>query len=109
MPYIASMGIYMIKAEVVKQLLENDFPDANDFGGEVIPGAKERGMHVQAFLFDGYWEDIGTVGAFYNANLQVTQPNAPFRHRLSPSLLQSTNLLLMLLVSRMKRCLCTPI
>lgn len=78
MPYIASMGIYVIKAEVMKRLLETDFPDANDFGGEVIPGATKMGMKVQAFLFDGYWEDIGTVDAFYQANLQITQPNPPF-------------------------------
>lgn len=73
------MGIYMIKADVMKRLLEDDFPEANDFGGEVIPGATKMGRHVQAFLFDGYWEDIGTVGAFYKANLLVTQPNSPFR------------------------------
>jgi len=74
------MGIYVIKAEAMKKLLEEDFPDANDFGGEVIPGATAQGMRVQAFLFDGYWEDIGTVGAFYHANLQVTQPDAPFQY-----------------------------
>lgn len=79
LPYIASMGIYVIKADVVKQLLFQDFPDANDFGGEVIPGATMNGMRVQAFLFDGYWEDIGTVGAFYEANLQTAQANPPFR------------------------------
>lgn len=78
LPYIASMGIYVIKADVVKQLLDDDFPDANDFGGEVIPGATANGMRVQAFLFDGYWEDIGTVGAFYQANLQTTELNPPF-------------------------------
>lgn len=79
-PYIASMGIYMIKADVMKRLLDHEFPDANDFGGEVIPGATKMGQHVQAYLFDGYWEDIGTVGAFYEANLQITQHNPPFRY-----------------------------
>lgn len=74
------MGIYMIKADVMNSLLGADFPKANDFGGEVIPGATEMGKHVQAFLFDGYWEDIGTVGAFYEANISVTQPNPPFRY-----------------------------
>jgi len=78
LPYIASMGIYVIKAEVVKKLLDDDFREANDFGGEVIPGATQSGYKVQAFLFDGYWEDIGTVGAFYQANLALTKPNPPF-------------------------------
>ena len=56
------------------------FPDANDFGNEVIPGAKQAGMKVQAYAFKGYWEDIGTVEAFYNANLALTNPTtAQFR------------------------------
>ena len=53
---------------------------ANDFGSEVIPGAKDMGMHVQAYLYDGYWEDIGTIEAFYNANLALTKtPKPDFR------------------------------
>lgn len=50
---------------------------ANDFGSEVIPGAKDLGMHVQAYLYDGYWEDIGTIEAFYNANLALTKNPKP--------------------------------
>ena len=60
---------------------------ADDFGSEVIPGAKDMGMHVQAYLYDGYWEDIGTVEAFYDANLALTDEPAPkFRctHGCSP-------------------------
>ncbi len=53
---------------------------ANDFGSEVIPGAKDMGMHIQAYLYDGYWEDIGTVEAFYEANLALTDnPTPKFR------------------------------
>lgn len=53
---------------------------ANDFGSEVIPGAKDMGMHVQAYLYDGYWEDIGTIEAFYEANLALTKtPKPDFR------------------------------
>lgn len=53
---------------------------ANDFGSEVIPGAKDMGMHIQAYLYDGYWEDIGTVEAFYEANLALTDsPKPKFR------------------------------
>ena len=50
---------------------------ANDFGSEVIPGAKDLGMHVQAYLYDGYWEDIGTIEAFYQANLALTKNPKP--------------------------------
>ncbi|KAL3148411.1 hypothetical protein ABBQ38_013866 [Trebouxia sp. C0009 RCD-2024] len=77
MPYIASMGIYVLKASAIKKLLTDHFPEANDFGSEVIPGAKDLGMHVQAYLYDGYWEDIGTIEAFYNANLALTKNPKP--------------------------------
>eukprot|EP00199_Chlamydomonas_sp_CCMP681_P000981 CAMPEP_0119106948 /NCGR_PEP_ID=MMETSP1180-20130426/7659_1 /TAXON_ID=3052 ORGANISM="Chlamydomonas cf sp, Strain CCMP681" /NCGR_SAMPLE_ID=MMETSP1180 /ASSEMBLY_ACC=CAM_ASM_000741 /LENGTH=509 /DNA_ID=CAMNT_0007092359 /DNA_START=64 /DNA_END=1593 /DNA_ORIENTATION=+ len=73
-PYIASMGIYVMSAKALKELLQNKFPNANDFGNEVIPGAQEAGMKVQAHVFKGYWEDIGTVEAFYQANLALTNP-----------------------------------
>ena len=54
---------------------------ANDFGSEVIPGAKDLGMHVQAYLYDGYWEDIGTIEAFYQANLALTKnPKPDYRY-----------------------------
>ena len=80
MPYIASMGIYVFKKSVMEKLLTQDFPTANDFGGEVIPGAKDKGYKVQAYLFQGYWEDIGTIESFYLANLALTdQPNPKAR------------------------------
>jgi glucose-1-phosphate adenylyltransferase len=72
-PYIASMGIYVMKAEALKELLEQHMPDANDFGNEVIPGARSLGYPVQAYAFQGYWEDIGTIEAFYNANLALVK------------------------------------
>lgn len=43
----------------------------------MIPGAKDMGMHIQAYLYDGYWEDIGTVEAFYEANLALTDDPVP--------------------------------
>lgn len=46
-PYIASMGIYVMKANALKELLEQHMPDANDFGNEVIPGARKMGYGVQ--------------------------------------------------------------
>lgn len=69
-PFLASMGIYVFKYERLEQLLAED-PNWVDFGREVIPAAINSG-NVQAFLFDGYWEDIGTIGSFYRANLDLT-------------------------------------
>ncbi|CAM8946456.1 unnamed protein product [Rhodiola kirilowii] len=87
MPYIASMGIYVVSKDVMLSLLRDKFPGANDFGSEVIPGATSIGMRVQAYLYDGYWEDIGTIEAFYNANLGITKkpvPDFSFYDRSSP-------------------------
>ncbi len=69
-PYLASMGIYVFKYEHLVRLLDQDTKWV-DFGREIIPAAINAG-HVQAHLFDGYWEDIGTIGAFYRANLDLT-------------------------------------
>jgi glucose-1-phosphate adenylyltransferase len=67
--YIASMGIYAMKADKLKDLLFKHAPQANDFGSEVIPYANSMGCRVQAYLFDDYWEDIGTIDSFYHANI----------------------------------------
>lgn len=76
-PYIASMGIYVFKREVLLDLLAR-YPDYTDFGKEIIPSASGE-YNIQAYLFKDYWEDIGTVEAFYDANLALTQqPNPPF-------------------------------
>jgi glucose-1-phosphate adenylyltransferase len=76
-PYIASMGIYVFKKKVLMQLLR-DAPDQTDFGKEFIPAAAQN-HNVQAFLFNDYWEDIGTMESFYEANLALTQqPHPPF-------------------------------
>ena len=76
-PYIASMGIYVFEKQVLHDLL-NEAPDRTDFGREILP-ASARDYNVQAYLFKDYWEDIGTIEAFYNANLALTyQPDPPF-------------------------------
>ncbi|MBC6474475.1 MAG: glucose-1-phosphate adenylyltransferase [Hormoscilla sp. GM102CHS1] len=76
-PYIASMGIYIFSKEVMNKLLK-DNPDQTDFGKEIIPGAA-KDYNIQAYLFKDYWEDIGTIQAFYEANLALTrQPQPPF-------------------------------
>jgi len=76
-PYIASMGIYVFDKRVLHELL-NQAPERTDFGREILP-ASARDYNVQAYLFKDYWEDIGTIEAFYNANLALTyQPDPPF-------------------------------
>ncbi|MGK7873634.1 MAG: glucose-1-phosphate adenylyltransferase [Xenococcaceae cyanobacterium] len=76
-PYIASMGIYVFKKDVLVKLLQNN-SEQTDFGKEIIP-ASAKDYNVQAYLFKEYWEDIGTMEAFYEANLALTQqPQPPF-------------------------------
>lgn len=76
-PFIASMGIYVFKKDVLIDLLKNS-PDSTDFGKEIIPSSA-KDYNVQAYLFNDYWEDIGTIEAFYEANLALTrQPQPPF-------------------------------
>lgn len=76
-PYIASMGIYVFKREVLIKLLKESL-EQTDFGKEIIP-ASAKDYNVQAYLFNDYWEDIGTIEAFYEANLALTrQPQPPF-------------------------------
>jgi glucose-1-phosphate adenylyltransferase len=76
-PYIASMGIYVFKKEVLHNLL-NKYDSSTDFGKEIIPDSA-KDYNLQAYLFDDYWEDIGTIEAFYESNLALTkQPNPDF-------------------------------
>jgi glucose-1-phosphate adenylyltransferase len=76
-PYIASMGIYVFKKEALIKLLRQN-PDYTDFGKEIIPNAA-KDNNIQAYLFKGYWEDIGTIESFYDANLALThQPHPAF-------------------------------
>ncbi|AFZ31180.1 Glucose-1-phosphate adenylyltransferase [Gloeocapsa sp. PCC 7428] len=74
-PYIASMGIYVFKKDVLIKLLK-EAQERTDFGKEIIP-ASAPDHNVQAYLFDGYWEDIGTIEAFYEANLALTRQPQP--------------------------------
>lgn len=77
-PYLASMGIYVFSRDTLFDLL-NKNPNHKDFGKEVIPEALKRGDTLKSYVFDEYWEDIGTIGAFYDANLALTQqPTPPF-------------------------------
>jgi glucose-1-phosphate adenylyltransferase len=74
-PYIASMGIYVFNKKILSKLLELN-PEQTDFGKEIIPAAAKDHL-VQAYLFNDYWEDIGTIEAFYKANLALTQQPKP--------------------------------
>jgi glucose-1-phosphate adenylyltransferase len=74
-PFLGSMGIYMFDTEVLIDLLENSAYD--DFGGQVIPNSFQDHT-VYGYDFDGYWEDIGTIRAFYETNLRLARPDAPF-------------------------------
>lgn len=72
--YQASMGIYVFNHRILQECLDNDL---EDFGKNIIPAAIEK-YHVHAFIFQGYWEDIGTIGAFFDANLNLTDPNPKY-------------------------------
>src|SRR5438477_2063414 len=64
----ASMGIYVFNREVLVKCLDNEL---EDFGKDIIPRSIQD-RHVSAFIFQGYWEDVGTIRAFYEANLDLT-------------------------------------
>ncbi|CAI0377532.1 unnamed protein product [Linum tenue] len=76
-PYIASMGVYVFKTDVLLKLLRWRFPTANDFGSEIIPAAVMEHV-VNAYMFRDYWEDIGTIKSFYEANLALTEETPMF-------------------------------
>lgn len=75
-PFLASMGIYVFNYNRLVEMLENDTSWV-DFGREIIPTAIEN-YNVQAHLFKSYWEDIGTIRAFYEANLDLASPLPKF-------------------------------
>ena len=72
---IASMGIYVFNRDTLVDLLKGS--DYRDFGKEVFPEAINK-LNVKMYLFDGYWEDIGTIRSFYEANLSLASENPPF-------------------------------
>ncbi len=74
-PYIASMGIYVFKKEALIRLLKEK-AHFTDFSKEMIPSAV-KDLRIKAYLFKDYWEDIGTIEAFYNANMQLLSQPVP--------------------------------
>jgi glucose-1-phosphate adenylyltransferase len=75
-PYLASMGIYLFKRAALIDLLAED-AQAHDFGREVFPRSIQS-RRVQAHLFDGYWEDLGTVKAYHEVHLALAGDRPPF-------------------------------
>jgi glucose-1-phosphate adenylyltransferase len=74
MPYLASMGIYIFRKQALVEALENELAD---FGGDIIPAEVSR-RRVQAHFFKGYWRDIGTIGAFFEAHMDLVREKPQF-------------------------------
>ena len=74
-PFVASMGVYVFSRDVLFDVLQRG--DATDFGREIIPSALAD-YRVTSYLHRGYWADVGTVASFYDANIMLTEPAAPF-------------------------------
>jgi glucose-1-phosphate adenylyltransferase len=74
--YLANMGIYLFRTEVLYEVLTAK-PLATDFGKEVFP-RNYKTKQICAHLFDGYWEDLGTIRSYHEASLALAAPNPPF-------------------------------
>jgi len=72
-PYLASMGIYLFNKRVLDRVLDR----GHDFGKHILPSLVGEGR-MQAMVFDGYWRDIGTISAFYDAHMDLVAPEPPF-------------------------------
>lgn len=72
--YLASMGIYFFDAQALEEALDNNF---TDFGNEIIPLLITKG-NVNSYIFQGFWEDIGTIRSFYDTNLNLASINPDF-------------------------------
>src|SRR4051794_39654986 len=75
-PFMASMGIYVFSRRALLDLLNRE--PGHDFGRELIPNALGK-YRVKPYLYRGYWADVGTIESFYDANVMLGRPAAPFR------------------------------
>jgi glucose-1-phosphate adenylyltransferase len=75
--YLASMGIYVFNKEILYQFLNEDHPNATDFGKEIIPNSIAN-YKVLSYQYDGYWTDIGNIYSFFEANIALTDEIPPF-------------------------------
>jgi glucose-1-phosphate adenylyltransferase len=74
-PYLASMGVYVFKRQVLADLLKDR--SITDFGHDMLPKAVDE-RNIRGFVFNDFWEDIGTIETFFNIHLALTRPNPPF-------------------------------
>jgi len=72
--YLASMGIYAFRAAVLKKMLKSN---EGDFGREIIPNSLKK-HRAYAYVFKGYWRDIGTIKNFYESSIELASPTPPF-------------------------------
>lgn len=88
--YLASMGIYIFNAKAMEESLNNTL---TDFGKEIIPASIKQ-YKVKAYVYDGYWEDIGTIKSFYDATLDLTSitPKFNFYNENAPIYTHNRNL-----------------
>jgi glucose-1-phosphate adenylyltransferase len=70
--YLASMGIYIFNRHLLFELLQNEYKDGTDFGKEIIPESILK-YKVASYQYEGYWEDIGNIPAFFHANIALTK------------------------------------
>ena len=70
--YLASMGIYIFNRQLLFDMLQNEYREAADFGKEIIPQSIDK-YRVISYQYEGYWEDIGNIPAFFHANLGLTK------------------------------------
>jgi glucose-1-phosphate adenylyltransferase len=75
--YLANMGIYIFQQSVLVKLLEEEMPTAPDFGKDIFPKIVNK-CHLQAHLFDGFWEDLGTIKSYHHVSLELTEDQPPF-------------------------------
>lgn len=75
--YLASMGIYIFNADTMEEVLGGENEKYTDFGKEILPLAIGK-KKINSYIFNGYWEDIGTIRSFYDANLALCEPHPTF-------------------------------
>ena len=75
--YLASMGIYIFNADTMEEVLLGENEKYTDFGKEILPLAIGK-KKINSYVFDGYWEDIGTIKSFYDANIALCEPYPTF-------------------------------
>lgn len=78
----ASMGIYVFDYDVLRKYLVEDDKDASsdhDFGKNVLPKMLHDGIRMYAYVFDGYWKDVGTVRSYWEANMDLLDPDNPLK------------------------------